>query len=657
MDAAFFCQTGTTLADWSDNAAAKRALLAIQAAVEQGKQARVIQCTPHIVIVDVAFYHARLKALFARWAMLWLSDKGLSGLSADQLEEFVVNGPSASPGTLAKVQGGCSDDGIKLLNLAHGSVSSVIPHILSKINRVSYGLLSDESLAHSKTEPISRRLLAVPFVGKDVPSPASEFSHPDIAIALTLAAYRHEGLRQEDFGIFLRKNIEMLASEVGKVADRPTSVRWSEWVQLAGGRVRGKSSGEAKTGSNEPFSPGSKEERQGQDTRFSPNAFGPGEGLGDREAAKERLQIDADIMDSVWPLHMVDSKDMEQSRALFLLLRRVPQVVEWYVTSHVFPLTMRFQPQKLSASGQEVGGSLVFGRRLGFSGTPSNLLPVELGECCYERGDDGKILTTLTSPQVCSIDLLPSDWTVVSVLDRVAQARPPYNALIDTGALVTGFTNLEVARYLMTKGLRGFDAVVFLDDRDRKMALVRSSMAVVRMEQLGTKLEKRFTFYDQCHTTGMDIAQHYTARAAITLGKDMTFRDFAQGSYRMRGIGKGQTLAILVIPEVTGLVEGSCAGGRGGVRSTLSGGANEEALRDVASWLMVNGMKSEEVQASMLAGQCLASVWRKSSYKRLVQLAHEGMVTKGNMPSTSHNTIVHFLIDPLQSALCTVRSR
>ena len=36
---------------------------------------------------------------------------------------------------------------------------------------------------------------------------------------------------------------------------------------------------------------------------------------------------------------------------------------------------------------------------------------------------------------------------------------------------------------------------------------------------------------------------------AITLGKDMVFRDYAQGAYRLRGIGKGQKLRILIIPE------------------------------------------------------------------------------------------------------------
>ena len=38
--------------------------------------------------------------------------------------------------------------------------------------------------------------MAVPFVGKDVPSRSSEFAHPDVVIGLTILAYRYEGLRK-----------------------------------------------------------------------------------------------------------------------------------------------------------------------------------------------------------------------------------------------------------------------------------------------------------------------------------------------------------------------------------------------------------------------------------------------------------------------------
>jgi hypothetical protein len=53
-------------------------------------------------------------------------------------------------------------------------------------------------------QPATRQFLAVPFVGKDVPSEASEFSHPDVLIGLTVLAYRYEGLRLTDFHHVLR---------------------------------------------------------------------------------------------------------------------------------------------------------------------------------------------------------------------------------------------------------------------------------------------------------------------------------------------------------------------------------------------------------------------------------------------------------------------
>ena len=46
----------------------------------------------------------------------------------------------------------------------------------------------------------------------------------------------------------------------------------------------------------------------------------------------------------------------------------------------------------------------------------------------------------------------------------------------------------------------------------------------------------------------MDIKQAPNARCVITIGKDMTFRDYAQGAFRMRGIGKGQTVEHSTFP-------------------------------------------------------------------------------------------------------------
>lgn len=127
---------------------------------------------------------------------------------------------------------------------------------------------------------------------------------------------------------------------------------------------------------------------------------------------------------------------------------------------------------------------------------------------------------------------------------------PPVHALIDTGALITGMSNKRVAEYLLKSGLKTLKGVVYLDELDRQMVLLRKGMKTVILAESGLAWNERFTFYDQVHTTGMDIKQAVDACAILTLGKDMVFRDYAQGAFRMRGIGKGQTIKLLVVPEI-----------------------------------------------------------------------------------------------------------
>ena len=134
-------------------------------------------------------------------------------------------------------------------------------------------------------------------------------------------------------------------------------------------------------------------------------------------------------------------------------MRLVPEVIEFYLDDYVFPKTAKHQGMKLSATGQELGGDLIFPRRLGFSGTPSDLLPLELGAPKFEPGTDAKVLATLTDVDVVSTRDLGGDWDVRTLLRSVATADPPVHALIDVGALVTGLSNLAVARFMLDEGL------------------------------------------------------------------------------------------------------------------------------------------------------------------------------------------------------------
>ncbi len=63
----------------------------------------------------------------------------------------------------------------------------------------------------------------------------------------------------------------------------------------------------------------------------------------------------------------------------------------------------------------------------------------------------------------------------------------------------------------------------------------------------------------------------------------------------MRGIGNGQTLTIMIIPEVAALVVKNAVVGRDAPKREIASGNSFGDLRDVVSWLIVNGMRSEQV--------------------------------------------------------------
>ena len=115
-----------------------------------------------------------------------------SSLSDTQIVEFLLRNEEPAGGALQRLP----EEQMKLLNLASDWLNGYLPHVLSRVNRVHYGLLSAEDLARLEPQfpnmPQNRKLLAVPFVAKDCPSDVSEFQHPDVVIGLTILAYRYE---------------------------------------------------------------------------------------------------------------------------------------------------------------------------------------------------------------------------------------------------------------------------------------------------------------------------------------------------------------------------------------------------------------------------------------------------------------------------------
>ena len=66
----------------------------------------------------------------------------------------------------------------------------------------------------------------MPFIGKDVPSEASEYSQPEVGIGLTILALRHEGMRRDAVASMLRGLRDDFAQQHGVASKRPAALAY-----------------------------------------------------------------------------------------------------------------------------------------------------------------------------------------------------------------------------------------------------------------------------------------------------------------------------------------------------------------------------------------------------------------------------------------------
>jgi hypothetical protein len=137
----------------------------------------------------------------------------------------------------------------------------------------------------------------------------------------------------------------------------------------------------------------------------------------------------------------------------------------------------------------------------------------------------------------------------------------------------------------------------------------------------------------------------------------MVFRDYVQGAYRMRGIGQGQKIHIFIIPEVKELIQrelrdciftcpdsvnakdtedptgsgstsdrtkGFIDGSSAKSGSVVTTGCSiqstyDHVLEDVVAWLIINSLRSEQTQWTMLCVQNISNLYRKNAFKCLTK--------------------------------------
>ncbi|KAF5698569.1 hypothetical protein FMUND_15060 [Fusarium mundagurra] len=334
--------------------------------------------------------------------------------------------------------------------------------------------------------------LAVPFRAKDNPTPRSEFSHPDVVIVLTCLTYYYGGL--DDEALFTAFDLLIRSDNA--------DLEYQEWVKAI---------------------------------PTIPDAFKHIQGVN----LKDNVQCVSEV---------------------FPYIRYSKAAIDYYLCRMVFAKESREFPHKLSASGWDLGKQKQ-NPTTGFSGTNDSryVLPLVMKQLDIpeQKHTNALVLEYLLQPENATVLVRPEVKGVAldskSLLDMVISMDPNTRVILDVGAQVIEFTNLEFSKEWLKcyKGEEHTQAVIFFNDSDEIMVLDRSG----KVEELHTspfadQPDQCLVFLDEAHTRGTDLRLPANYRAAVTLGANLTKDILVQACMRMRKLGKGQTVIFCIPREI-----------------------------------------------------------------------------------------------------------
>ncbi|KAK3671303.1 hypothetical protein LTR78_008763 [Recurvomyces mirabilis] len=264
------------------------------------------------------------------------------------------------------------------------------------------------------------------------------------------------------------------------------------------------------------------------------------------------------LPDAFLQLQGINIKDRQQCTAeIFPALRYAKSVVDYYLSHLVFPKEMKEFPDKLSASGWDLGkrkGLPV----TGFSGTNDSkcLLPVTVDHLDLpdQKHTNALVMEHILQPEN-ELVLMDTSTQATSdaehLLATVTRQDRPIQVILDVGAQILELDNLQVAKAWLRMHDPTKQAAVFVDDNDDVCVVDRHGRVdLLRTSSFSARLESCLIFLDEAHTRGIDLKLPVHYRAAVTLGANLTKDRLVQACMRMRKLGKGQSVVFCLSQEM-----------------------------------------------------------------------------------------------------------
>ncbi|KAK0877257.1 hypothetical protein LTR87_008871 [Friedmanniomyces endolithicus] len=351
--------------------------------------------------------------------------------------------------------------------------------------RVNYGL-------DSSRKPNTK--LAVPYRAKDMPSPRSEFSHPDVIITLTTLSYYYAGLEEED-----------LATAFDHLArSDQADTAYQTWVR---------------------------------DAHDMPAAFAQLDGIN----LKDRHQFATELLPRLrfgkatidyFLANIVFPKEMKEfphklSASGWDIGKKKASPTTGFSGTNDSRTALPLHVHQLDLANQRHTNALVL-------------------DYLLRDSNDVQIIPALASLRA---DVLTSD--AERLLDMVMKLEPPARVILDVGAQILELSNVEVAKRWLMLSDASVQAVVFFTQVDELSVINRKGrVEILQTSAFATQLDVCLVFLDESHTRGTDLRLPETYRAAVTLGAGLTKDRLTQACMRMRKLGKGQTVVFCVPAEI-----------------------------------------------------------------------------------------------------------
>jgi hypothetical protein len=231
---------------------------------------------------------------------------------------------------------------------------------------------------------------------------------------------------------------------------------------------------------------------------------------------------------------------VQRNEHIFPQLRNCKAVIDFFLSTIVFPKHMKEFPHKLSTSGWDLAQDRSsFGQLVtGFSGTNDNrfLLPLTINQADMEAHlhTNAMVLHYLEQKENSKVLYLPGNATCVrGMLEHLQGNEPEARVLLDVGAQVLELQNQGVAELWLDVDPRPeIEAAVFVDSKDDLRVLRRDGtlellVSSPYLEQLG----RCVIYLDEAHTRGTDLKLPPGSRAAVTLGPRLCKDKLVQGAY------------------------------------------------------------------------------------------------------------------------------